>query len=146
MARLDKLSYDDPESESLIAVIETPRGSRNKYDYDPDLKLFRLAAVLPEGTVFPYDFGFFPSTKAADGDPLDVLVLLDERLQVRSFPFAWSAAIEAEQRKKGEAWVRNDRLLAVATHAHTHSDLESIKDINPKTLDEIEAFFEHYNP
>lgn len=72
MSRLDKLSYCDPESDALIAVIETPRGSRNKYDYDPDLKVFRLAAVLPQGTVFPYDFGFFPSTKAEDGDPLDV--------------------------------------------------------------------------
>jgi len=70
MTRLDKLPYHDAESEALLAVVETPRGGRNKYDYDPELKLFRLAGVLPEGTVFPYDFGFFPSTKAADGDQL----------------------------------------------------------------------------
>jgi len=78
MPNLDKIPYDDPDNDALLAVVETPRGSRNKYDYDPDLKLFRLAGVLPEGTVFPYDFGFFPSTKAADGDPIDVLILLDE--------------------------------------------------------------------
>lgn len=146
MSRLDKLSYCDPESDALIAVIETPRGSRNKYDYDPDLKVFRLAAVLPQGTVFPYDFGFFPSTKAEDGDPLDVLVLLDESVpQGTVISVRLIGAIEAEQRKEGEDWIRNDRLLAVATHAHIHGNVESIKDLNPKMLDEIEAFFEHYN-
>ena len=146
MTRLDKLPYDDPESDGLIAVVETPRGSRNKYDYDPDLKLFRLAAVLPEGTVFPYDFGFFPSTKAADGDPLDVLILLDQSAPPGTIvSVRLIGAIEAEQRKKDEPWIRNDRLLAVATHAHTHGNVQSIKDLNPKLLDEIEAFFEHYN-
>ena len=60
------------------AVIETPKGARSKYDYDPDSGLFRLATLLPEGMSFPLDFGFFPSTKAEDGDPLDVLVLHDE--------------------------------------------------------------------
>ena len=45
------------------AVIETPKGARSKYDYDPDTGLFRLAALLPEGMSFPLDFGFFPSTK-----------------------------------------------------------------------------------
>ena len=146
MQRLDKLPYRDAENDSLLAVIETPRGSRNKYDYDPDLRLFRLAAVLPEGTVFPYDFGFFPSTKAEDGDPLDVLVLLDESVPPgTTVTVRLIGAIRAEQRKKGEKWIRNDRLLAVATHAHTHGNVESIKDLNSKMLDEIEAFFEHYN-
>ena len=141
-----KLTYRDPENDGLIAVIETPRGSRNKYDYDPDLKLFRLAAVLPEGTVFPYDFGFFPSTKAEDGDPLDVLVLLDESVPPGTIvSVRLVGAIEAEQRKKGGNWIRNDRLLAVATHAHTHGNVQSIKDLDSKTVDELEAFFEHYN-
>jgi inorganic pyrophosphatase len=62
----------------LNVIIETPKGSRNKLDYEPDLGVFELAGVLPEGSVFPYDFGFVPSTLGEDGDPLDVLVLLDE--------------------------------------------------------------------
>lgn len=74
------------------------------------------------------------------------LVLLDESVpQGTVISVRLIGAIEAEQRKEGEDWIRNDRLLAVATHAHIHGNVESIKDLNPKMLDEIEAFFEHYN-
>ena len=58
-------------------IIETPKGSRNKYAYDPQERIFELRKVLPAGMAFPY-FGFVPSTTAGDGDPLDVLVLMDE--------------------------------------------------------------------
>src|ERR1700759_4396173 len=59
------------------AIIETPKGCRNKFDYDPDSGLFRLGGLLPEGMMFPFDFGFLPSTLGEDGDPLDILVLMD---------------------------------------------------------------------
>src|SRR5919202_6145584 len=62
----------------LNVIIETPKGSRNKYDYDEELRLFKLGGVLPSGAVFPFDFGFVPATLGGDGDPLDVLVLMDE--------------------------------------------------------------------
>src|SRR5690349_13619163 len=61
----------------LNAVIETPRGSRNKFKFDPATGAFELGKQLPAGAVFPYDFGFVPSTLGDDGDPLDVLVLLE---------------------------------------------------------------------
>jgi len=145
--RLDRLPICDPDTGDHLVVVETPRGSRNKYDFDPRLHAMRLAAVLPAGMVFPYDFGFFPSTRADDGDPLDVLILMDEPampgcvLSVRLI-----GAIEAEQRgKKDEAWTRNDRVLAVASHSHAHSGLESIDDLEPALLAEIEAFFAQYN-
>src|SRR5215208_2924264 len=67
--------HDDDE---LNVVIETPKGSRNKYNYDEKLGLFRLGGVLTSGASFPFDFGFVPSTVGGDGDPLDVLVLMDE--------------------------------------------------------------------
>jgi inorganic pyrophosphatase len=143
---LDKMSPVDEASGDMIAVIETPKGCRNKYDYDPDIGCMRLAAVLPEGMTFPFDFGFIPFTKAEDGDPLDVMVLLDQPVPpgcvvtVRII-----GAIEAEQRAKGKEWVRNDRLVAVPTHAHLHGAVKNIKDINPKLLDELEAFFQNYN-
>ena len=66
----------DPQSGELLSVVETPRGSRNKYAFDPALGLFELRRVLPRGMLFPFDFGFIPSTTAEDGDPLDVLLLL----------------------------------------------------------------------
>jgi hypothetical protein len=65
------------EGSDLRVVIETPRGSRSKYSYDPDCDCMQLSTVLPEGMVFPYDFGFIPSTIGEDGDPLDVLVLME---------------------------------------------------------------------
>src|SRR5215210_3886384 len=66
------------ESDDLNVIIETPKGSRNKFNYDEELGLFKLGGVLPAGAVFPFDFGFVPSTVGGDGDPLDVLVLMDE--------------------------------------------------------------------
>jgi len=62
----------------IQVVIETPKGSRNKYAFDEEQRVFSLTKVLPAGMTFPYDFGFIPSTKAEDGDPTDVLVLMDE--------------------------------------------------------------------
>src|SRR5215471_19324706 len=66
------------KSKTIRVVIETPKGSRNKYALDADNKVFVLKKVLPAGMEFPYDFGFVPSTRADDGDPVDVLVLMDE--------------------------------------------------------------------
>jgi len=63
---------------TLNAIIETPRGSRNKYKFDEELHVFKLKSVLPAGASFPYDFGFVPGTRGEDGDPIDVLVLMDE--------------------------------------------------------------------
>src|SRR5947209_15525771 len=71
-------SFDPFDSEgNLTVVVETPKGSRNKYSFDEKHRAFQLKKVLPEGMVFPHDFGFVPSTRAGDGDPLDVLVLMD---------------------------------------------------------------------
>ena len=69
----------NPDDEQMLrVVIETPKGSRNKFAFNPDERIFELKKVLPAGMAFPYDFGFVPSTKADDGDPVDVLVLMDE--------------------------------------------------------------------
>src|ERR687894_2250957 len=102
----------------LNVVIETPKGSRNKYNYDGKTGLFKLGGVLPAGASFPFDFGFVPSTVGGDGDPLDVLVLMDEP------PFAGClvrtrlvGVIEAEQTERDGETTRNDRLIGVAADA-----------------------------
>jgi inorganic pyrophosphatase len=70
MADLTNLSHRlDIKKRTYRAIIETPKGSRNKFNYDPESKLFRLGGLLPEGMVFPFDFGFIPSTLGDDGDP-----------------------------------------------------------------------------
>jgi inorganic pyrophosphatase len=143
---LSHLPLRDASTGDLTAVIETPKGSPNKYDYDDSCAGFRLSLVLPEGTTFPYDFGFFPSTVGEDGDPLDVLVFLDAPVVVGCvLTVRLLGVIEAKQRKKNENWIRNDRLLAAATHAHTHQHIQTIDDLRPHLVDEIVGFFCHYN-
>lgn len=143
---LVELDSFDEGSEVLRVVIETPRGSRNKYNYDPESDSFELAKVLPEGMSFPFDFGFVPSTLAADGDPLDVLVLMDApgmpgcMLKARAL-----GAIEARQKKKGGRWIRNDRLIARAENARVHDSARTLDDLGPHVLKDIKAFFANYN-
>ena len=129
----------------LDVIVETPRGCRNKFKFDEESGQFCLGSVLPAGLSFPYDFGFFPETKADDGDPLDVLLLMDEP----AFPGCVVNArlvgvIEAEQTEDGKA-IRNDRVVAVAVDAHDYADIRSIKDINKSLLNELEHFFISYN-
>ena len=132
------------ELASIDVIIETPKGSRNKIKYDPGMKAFKLSKVMPEGMIFPYDFGFVPSTSAEDGDPLDILVLTDEPL----FPGCHVqclliGAIEAKQKEKGKTH-RNDRLIAVAQQSLLYSSVKTIEEINPTVLSQIEAFFVNY--
>src|ERR1700691_4088489 len=70
--------FDSADKQVLQVVIETLKGSRNKFAFNVDEHIFELKTVLPAGMAFPYDFGFVPSTEADDGDPVDVLVLMDE--------------------------------------------------------------------
>ena len=129
----------------LTVIIETPKGSRNKYAYDPEERIFALRKVLPAGMAFPYDFGFVPSTLAGDGDPLDVLVLMDEP----AFPGCkltcrLVGVIEGEQgdKKKPE---RNDRVVAVESGNHSYAHVKRIDDLGKTFEREIEAFFVNFH-
>ena len=141
---LDRLPPFDAHG-NLQVVIETPKGSRNKFKYDPQLGLFTLSAVLPLGATFPFDFGFVPGTRAPDGDPLDVLVLMDEPAFAGCvLPTRLIGVLEAEQTEAGHT-TRNDRLIGVASVSRDHRDLEHLDDLNPNLLAEIEHFFVSYN-
>ena len=141
-----RLAPKDPEDEDIIqVVIETPKGSRNKYALDVEQKVFELTKVLPAGMVFPYDFGFIPSTLAEDGDPTDVLVLMDEPafpgclLKCRTI-----GVIEGEQGKKNKA-ERNDRIVAVEQMNHSYAHVKHVDDLGKKFVKELEEFFVHYH-
>jgi inorganic pyrophosphatase len=136
---------DKKDEDQVVVIIETPKHSRNKYAFDPDEKIFTLKTVLPAGMSFPYDFGFVPSTLGGDGDPLDVLVLMDEpafpgcRLSCRPV-----GVIEGEQ--EGEnGRERNDRLVCVEHGNHSFSHVKRIDDMGPKFEDELEEFFVNYH-
>ena len=130
----------------LNVVIETPKGSRNKYTYDEKTGLFKLGGVLPAGASFPFDFGFVPSTLGGDGDPLDVLVLMDEPAfagcLVRT---RLVGVVEAEQTERDGETTRNDRLIGVAADSRLHTRVRTLESIGPTLLEEIEHFFVSYN-
>jgi len=146
MADLSTLDAQlDPKKCVCRAIIETPKGSRNKFDYDPDSNLFRLGGLLPEGMMFPFDFGFIPSTVGDDGDPLDVLVLMDAPAHVGCLmDVRIVGLIEAEQTEKGKTET-NNRLLGIAVHSYDHEDLKSIADVSKTLLSQVEEFFVSYN-
>ena len=136
----------DPESGDLNAVVETIKGSRNKFAYDESLGLFRLKGVLPAGASFPFDFGFVPSTRGDDGDPLDVLVLMDEPAFAGCLvPARLIGVITARQTERDGTVEENHRLIAVASDSHTHEGVRRIGDLSSNLLDEIEHFFISYN-
>jgi inorganic pyrophosphatase len=133
------------DKETIDVVIETPRGCRNKYAYEKKLKAFKLRKILPAGAVFPFDFGFIPDTKGEDGDPLDVLVIMDES----AYPGCMVecriiGALRAKQSKEGQM-EQNDRLIAVSIVSHTYNDINNIHDLNKNVREEIEHFFVSYN-
>ena len=144
----DPTSLDPRSDDTFQVIIETPKASRNKYSYDPEQGIFVLRKVLPEGMVFPHDFGFLPRTLAADGDPIDVLVLMD----VPAFPGCLVPSrligvMEGEQLdgKKGKKKVRNDRLIAVAELSHAYKDWKKLRDLPDQFITELEAFFVNYH-
>jgi inorganic pyrophosphatase len=137
------------EQGRLQAVIEAPRGSANKLKFDPRRGVFTLHNVLPLGVAFPFDFGFVPGTLGEDGDPLDVLVLMDEAtFPGVVVPCRLVGVIEARQRPKDDRRAkatRNDRLVAVADRSHRHADARALADLGGGMLAEIERFFVFYN-
>jgi len=137
------------ERRAINVIVETARGSRNKFAYDEDACLFRLTKVLPEGMAFPHDFGFVPSTLAEDGDPLDVLVLMDEPAfagcLITCHVLGAILGDQAQSRKPRARAVRNDRIVAVALASRTHEDLRALDDLNESMLAQVEAFFVHYH-
>jgi inorganic pyrophosphatase len=134
------------EDGSLNAIIETPKGSRNKFDYDSERGIFKLGGVLPAGASFPFDFGFVPLTLGEDGDPLDVLVLMEEpAFSGCLVPARLIGVIEAEQTERDGTTTRNDRLIAVAANFRQQRDVHSLEDLNPGLIEEIEHFFVSYN-
>ncbi len=135
----------DKHDGTLQVIIETPKGSRNKFAFDDQQNIFVVKKVLPAGMVFPYDFGFLPKTLAPDGDPIDVLLLMDEPafpgIAVRS---RLIGIIEGEQ-TDGKKKNRNDRLLAVAEMNHLYANIKRPGDLPEMFLHELEEFFVNYH-
>jgi inorganic pyrophosphatase len=130
-----------PSDETLFeVVVEIPRGSRNKYEMDHDRHVVKLDRRLFSATVYPTDYGFVPDTLAEDGDPLDVLVLLDEP----TFPGCY-----VDVRAIGVFWMTDDKgpdakLICVPYGDPRFGHLRGIEDLDEFVMREIEHFFDIY--
>jgi inorganic pyrophosphatase len=146
MQEISRLPHKlDREKRECQAIIETPKGRRNKFKYDEESGLFTLSRVLPQGFVFPFEFGFIPSTAAQDGDPLDVIVLMDEPahvgciLQIRLI-----GVINLVQREKGKK-TENDRLVGVSLRSFDYDAVREMSQLQQSRLKQITDFLNLYN-
>jgi inorganic pyrophosphatase len=125
---------------SFTAVIEIPKGSRNKYEYDHEAQVIKLDRFLFASVVYPTDYGFIPDTLSLDGDPLDVMVCVSEP----TFP---GCVIEVKPialfRMEDDKGI-DDKVLAVPCSDPTWNQLEKLEDLNQQLQDEIAHFFSVY--
>jgi len=128
---------------SLNVVVETPRGAMAKFKYDGESGTMMLSRALPLGIAYPYDWGFVPATKAADGDPLDAMVLWDAASYPGVvLPSRIIGALRVDQKNvRTGARERNDRLFVLPVKAPRVDHLRSILDLSQRERDEIERFF-----
>ena len=146
MADLTSMSNQlDTKAGTCRAIIETPKGCRNKFDYDPDSSMFMLGGLLPEGMMFPFDFGFIPATLGSDGDPLDIMVIMDAPAHVGCLIEVRILGIILAEQSDGKKTERNNRLVGVTVHSYDHEDLKSLDDVRPTLLSQVEEFFISYN-
>lgn len=122
-------------------VVETPRGSRAKFAYDPKLEAFTFKKSLLVGLSYPHDWGFVPSTRGDDGDPLDIMVVHD----ATTFPGVVLTSriigvLQIEQKSKTKV-ERNDRLFAVPRRSHSELGLQDVTELSRPMQEELEKFF-----
>jgi inorganic pyrophosphatase len=129
-------------------VIETPKGSSQKYDYDQSTHFFKLKKILPEGMCFPFDFGFIPGTEGGDGDPLDVTVISDftgfAGCLISCRIIGGFKALQSQESGK-KKMIRNDRFIGVPECSAFYKKIESIKELPEGIINELEDFFINYN-
>ncbi|HEX7288137.1 MAG TPA: inorganic diphosphatase [Candidatus Angelobacter sp.] len=124
----------------INVVIEIPRDSVNKYEYDKKLHVFRLDRTLFSPVHYPGDYGFIPQTLALDGDPLDVLVLVE----APSFPGCLMEVRPIGVLKMVDQGKSDEKVLAVAESDPMYREIKDYSQVFPHLLREIEHFFSIY--
>lgn len=132
---------------SINCIVETPKGSNVKYDYEPELACFEFNKILPAGLVFPFDFGFIPGTIGGDGDPLDVIIISEA---TTAFPGCVIkcriiGGLQARQRERNGETMRNDRYIAIPDTSFLYKHINEVNDLPPEILDQLQSFFINYN-
>ncbi|MBP2046458.1 inorganic diphosphatase [Methanobacterium aggregans] len=126
--------------EAVYAVIEIPRGSRNKYEYDKEKEAFILDRVLYSPVHYPAEYGIIPKTLWDDGDPMDILVLMDQP----TFPGCIIETRPVGVMKMIDTGENDDKILGVPVDDPRFKDVFDIEDLPEHLLDEIQHFFAEY--
>jgi inorganic pyrophosphatase len=137
---LKYLPIGDDAPTVVNAIVEIPKGSRNKYEYNIELGVFQLDRVLYSSMHYPEAYGFIPSTLYDDGDPVDVLIVIDQPLQTGIMIEVRPIGILKMSDEKGS----DDKIISVAKHDPTYSTIREVKELPKHTLIEIEHFFTSY--
>jgi inorganic pyrophosphatase len=126
--------------EVVYAVIEIPKGSRNKYEYDKDMEAFALDRVLYSPFVYPAEYGIIPQTLYDDGDPMDIMVLMEQPTfpgcVIETRPIGIMRMIDGDD--------NDDKILGVPINDPRFKDVNDINDVPKHLLDEIAHFFKEY--
>ncbi|HZT72345.1 MAG TPA: inorganic diphosphatase [Terriglobales bacterium] len=140
MANLKDLPIGRRAPELVFAVIEIPRGTRAKYEYDVNLGVFRLDRLLYASMFYPTAYGFIPGTLAPDGDPLDILVMISEPLAMGVMVEARPLGVLRMEDEKGQ----DNKILAVATGDPAYRAATDLRNVSHDELRLIEHFFMSY--
>jgi len=141
MSTLDKISAGDNVPDEVNVVIEVPRGKRLRYEYDPSLNTFRLAAILDPYYAWPTDYGFVPSTVSQDGQPLDALVMTEEP----TFPDCVVTVRPVGVLNLTDGERLDHKILTIPVTNPRLTKILDLEDVPQGARDKIEAFF-HANP
>lgn len=126
--------------EEFNVVIEIPKGSRNKYEYDEDLDIIKLDRVAYAAMAHPYDYGFIPQTRSEDGDHLDAFVILDNSV----FPGCLVTARPVGVLYMVDDGEKDEKIIGVPAEDIRYKHITDISQLSPHLKDEIQHFFEHY--
>lgn len=125
---------------SVMALIEIPRGSKNKYEWNEEMEGVALSRVLYQSVAYPAEYGFIPGTLADDGDALDVVVLIDQP----TFPGCLMRVRPIGILRLTQEGERDDKVLCVSVADPLYANTRDIGDIAPHRLIEIRHFFATY--
>lgn len=137
---ISKISPGKNYPNEFNVIIEIPKGSRNKYEFDKELGIIKLDRTIYSPFFYPTDYGFIPGTLTDDGDPVDVLIITD-------FPTFPGCLVEARPLaifKMIDSGELDDKILALPTKVPHYNHIKEISQISPHILKEIEHFFEQY--
>ena len=128
------------EPPPLTVLVEIPKGSRNKYEWDPELRAIKLDRYLFSSVVYPTDYGFVPDTCAEDGDPLDAMVCLTEP----TFPGCVIPVKAIGILRMRDDQGQDDKIVCVPHHDPNWNVLDELDDLSESLRNEIEHFFSIY--